>query len=66
MSPRYLFAFFTWFGSGGQLAAKNPSLTVTVIKLPKLLMHMIAFNINGAICHLAQAVVVLAAATIHF
>ena len=66
VSPRYLFAFCTWFGFGDQLAAENPSLTVTVIKPPKLLTYMIAFDIKGAICHLAQVVVVLAAATSHF
>ena len=66
MSPRYLFAFFTRFGSDGQLAAENPNLTVTVIKSPNLLTHVIAFDIKGAICHLAQAIVVLAAATSHF
>ena len=48
------------------MAAENPSLTVTVIKPPKLLTHVIAFDIKGVIYCLAQAIVVLAAATSHF
>ena len=66
MSPRYLFAFLHAVGSDGELAAENLSLTVTVIKPPNFLTRVIAFDIKGAICRLAQAVVVLSAATSHF
>ena len=66
MSPWYLFAFLHAVGSSGQLAAKNPSLTVTVYKAAQVLTRVIAFDIKGAIFRLTKTIVVLAAATSHF